>query len=113
MVPVMTIRGWICLLLTVPSLATLALAEDGPSIFVQNCAPCHGKDGKARTPMARKLGVKDLTQSQISDPQIEQQIREGRKGADGKQQMPSFGEKLSAEQLKLLIRYVKGLRPPR
>jgi len=85
-------------------------AEDGATIFIQNCAPCHGKDGKARTPIARKLGVKDLTQSKVRDNQIEQQVREGKKGPDGKQQMPSFGDRLSAEQMKVLIQFVKDLR---
>ena len=97
-----------CLLLAATNL--WVLANDGATIFNQNCAPCHGKDGKAKTPIARKLGVKDLTQSTTSDRQIEEQIREGKKGADGKLQMPSFGDKISAEQIKLLIRFVKDLR---
>lgn len=85
-------------------------AGDATALFEQNCAPCHGKDGKAKTPMARKLGVKDLTQSKTTDEQIERQIREGTKTPDGKAQMPSFGDRLSAEQVKLLIRFVRELR---
>src|SRR2546421_1298022 len=30
----------------------------GEEQFSKNCAPCHGKDGKAQTSIARKLGVK-------------------------------------------------------
>ena len=88
----------------------LVEAEEQPSLFSQNCAPCHGKDGKARTPMAKKLGVKDLTQSKIPDAEIERQIRDGRKDPQGKQLMPAFEEKLSTNQIKELISTVKAFR---
>jgi mono/diheme cytochrome c family protein len=86
------------------------LAEEPLAIFNQNCSPCHGKDGKARTPIARKLGVKDLSQSNISDAEIERQIRDGRKTPDGKQAMPAFGDKISAADMKPLIAFVKKFR---
>lgn len=85
-------------------------AIEPAAIFAKNCGPCHGKDGKARTPIARKLGVKDLTQSKISDDEIRRQIREGRKDRAGKLQMPEFKDTLSDEEIKLLIGYVKTLR---
>jgi mono/diheme cytochrome c family protein len=84
--------------------------ESARPLFNLNCAPCHGKDGTAKTPMARKLGVKDLTLSKIPDAEIERQIREGKKGPDGNSQMPSFKDKISKDQMKLLITYVKELR---
>lgn len=85
-------------------------AEDAAALFNLNCAPCHSKDGRARTPAARKLGVKDLTLSTLPDDEIARQIRDGRKGPDGKHQMPSFGDRLSPEQVKALIQYVKEFR---
>lgn len=85
-------------------------AVESAAIFAKNCGPCHGKDGKARTPIARKLGVKDLTKSKISDDEIRRQIREGRKDRAGKLQMPEFKDTLSDEEIKLLIGYVKTLR---
>jgi mono/diheme cytochrome c family protein len=97
-------------IVAVVMVGTAVRAEDRAAIFNLNCAPCHSKDGKARTPAARKLGVKDLTQSKLGDEDIARQIREGRKGPDGKQQMPSFGDRLSPEQIRLLIQYVKEFR---
>jgi len=86
------------------------LAATGPELFVKNCAPCHGKDGKARTPAARKLGVKDLTLSKATDREIEKQLIEGKKDDRGQQKMPSFDKKLSPAQIKLLITVVKSFR---
>ena len=101
-------RGLCALVIVVGQ--TCGFADDAAALFNLNCAPCHSKDGTARTPAARKLGVKDLTQSKISDEDIARQIRDGRKGPDGKQQMPSFGERLSAADVKSLVQYVGKLR---
>src|SRR2546426_10844480 len=38
----------------------------GEEPFAKNCAPCHGKDGKAQTPIARKLGVQDPARDTFS-----------------------------------------------
>jgi mono/diheme cytochrome c family protein len=84
--------------------------ENGQAIFTKNCASCHGKDGKARTPIARKLGVKDLTISILSDEQIKKQIHEGSKDPKGKQIMPAYREKFTNEEVDALVTYVKGLR---
>jgi mono/diheme cytochrome c family protein len=85
-------------------------APNGKELFTANCAPCHGPDGKAKTPAARKLGVKDLTQSKLADAEIKKQIVEGRKDKKGNQQMPAFEDKLSAEQIAAIIAVVKEFR---
>jgi len=85
-------------------------AAGGEELFGKHCASCHGKDGKARTPIARQLGVKDLTQSKTSDGEIEKQVIEGKKDERGNQKMPPFKDKLSPEEIKSLIEFVKGLR---
>ena len=61
--------------------------------------------------MARKLGVKDLSQSRLPDEEIIKQILDGKRAKDGKLQiMPSFKERLSAEQVKALVPVVKAFR---
>ncbi len=85
-------------------------AETDKSVFLANCASCHGPDGRARTPAARKLGVKDLTQSQLPDAEIRRQIIEGRLDKAGKPLMPAYGEKLTGEQITALIATVKSFR---
>jgi mono/diheme cytochrome c family protein len=91
-------------------LAARADTPNGKELFTANCAPCHGPDGKAKTPAARKLGVKDLTQSKLSDAEIKKQIVEGKKDKKGNQQMPAFEDKLSAEQIAAIIAVVKEFR---
>ena len=87
-----------------------ARAADGPAVFADNCASCHGPDGRARTPAGRKLHAKDLTLSRLTDEQIEHQIREGQKDEQGKQAMPPFKDQLNADEIKALIPVVKAFR---
>lgn len=84
--------------------------EEAKELYLLRCGGCHGKDGKARTPMARKLGVKDLTASTRSDAEIEQQIKEGRKGPGGNTLMPAFKTELSEVEIRSLVAFVQSLR---
>jgi len=102
-----------CVVLTVALVfgyLPLSVAADGKEVFAKQCASCHGPDGKAQTPIARKLGVKDLTQSKLSEAEIEKQIVEGKRDDHGKEKMPSFKGKLSTDEIKSLITAVKELR---
>jgi mono/diheme cytochrome c family protein len=85
-------------------------AKSGSELFGEFCAPCHGPDGKARTPAGRKLGAKDLSQSKLADPEIEKQIANGTKDARGIDRMPPFKEKLTASDIAALVAYVKSFR---
>lgn len=87
-----------------------ALAGDEMALFNKLCTPCHGKDGKARTPIGKKLGAKDLSLSKLSDADIEKQIIEGRRSKDGKLLMPAFKDQVTPEEIKVLIAAVKGFR---
>ena len=85
-------------------------AANPPPLFLRACAPCHGKDGKAGTPAARKLGVKDMTRSTLTEPQIRQQILDGKKGTDGSIKMPSFEQTLKPDEIALLAAYAKSIQ---
>ena len=41
--------------------ALTARAADGKAIWDQQCAKCHGADGKGQTTIGKKLGCKDYT----------------------------------------------------
>jgi cytochrome c oxidase cbb3-type subunit III len=99
----------------------LRSAEDAPAdprlahgreLFRQNCTSCHGADGRAKTPIARQLKVKDLTASTASDEVIAEAVREGRRNSRDVVVMPPFKEKFTAADVELLVEYVKGLRAP-
>lgn len=90
--------------------ATTLLAADGRQLFATNCASCHGLDGKARTPAGKALGAKDLSASKLSDAEIERQITNGVQDASGKQRMPAFKSRLTAEDITALVAHVKSFR---
>jgi mono/diheme cytochrome c family protein len=84
-------------------LATPAAQAAGPAdAFQGKCAPCHGKDGKGQTPMAQKLGVKDLTVTKLSEADI------GKVITNGKGKMTPFKGKLSDSEISGLAKYVAG-----
>ena len=85
-------------------------ASDPKELFEKICAPCHSKDGTAQTPAAKKLGVKDLSQSKLTDAQIIQQILEGKQDAKATSKMPAFKEKLTREETESLVPVVKAFR---
>ena len=103
-------------IIAVSLLATLsfsARAADVKTNWNNNCAQCHGKDGKADTKMGKQLSAKDLTNSKVqaafSDAKATQSIKEGVK-ENGKTTMKAFGGKLTDEEIKALVAYVRTLK---
>jgi len=109
----MTLRGLLLGLAAVGmSVAAVAddFAVDAGALFKRSCAMCHGLDGKAATPAARKMGVKDLSLTELTDEQIRTAIVDGVRGPKGA--MPAFGAKFTGADLEALITHVRSLRPP-
>jgi mono/diheme cytochrome c family protein len=79
----------------------------GAKIFAQNCARCHGRDGKG---LPEVSGVRDLTDpgymSSLSDERLRRVIRMGKPP-----NMPAFSH-FSEPTLKVLIAYVRSLSEP-
>ncbi len=86
-------------------LAAPALADVG-ALFHQKCGACHGADGKGKTKMGEKLGVKDLVGIKSSEAEIAKVIADGKPGT----KMIGFKGKISDEEIKSLAAYVKGLK---
>ena len=89
-------------------------AADVKENWDKNCASCHGKDGKGETKAGKKADVKDLTdakyQESFTDEQMLQQITEGMKDKSGKERMKPFRDKLSAEEIKALVKFVRDFK---
>ena len=83
--------------------ASGARADDVKALFAQRCASCHGADGKGTTAMGKKLGAKDLTSVKGSEDQIVADITNGKPP-----KMTPFKDKLSAEQIRAVAKYIKG-----
>lgn len=90
-----------------------APAADAKENWDKNCMQCHGKDGTANTKMGMKLNAKDLTdpkvQAAFTDAKAAQSIKEGVK-ENGKTTMKAFGDKLTADEIKALVAYVRTLK---
>lgn len=79
-------------------------------MFAAHCVPCHGADGKARTPAGKKLGARDLSESRLPDAEIERQILDGVRDAKAAHRMPPFRDKLGNQEVAALVSYVKTFR---
>ena len=88
-------------------------AADAKALWDANCAQCHGKDGRADTKMGKQVNAKDLTdpkvQAGFSDAKATQSIKEGVK-ENGKTTMKAFGGKLTDDEIKALVAYVRTLK---
>lgn len=73
------------------------------TLYIQNCARCHGANGKAQTELGKKLEAEDLTASTASTSKIIRTVTNGR------DDMPSFGKKLTKAQIASLAGYVRSL----
>jgi mono/diheme cytochrome c family protein len=78
-----------------------AAGADTAKVYNEKCAMCHGEDGKGVT-----KGTPDLTnaawQKKETDAEFADMIKVGKKP------MPAFGDKLSDEQIKALVQYVRA-----
>ena len=88
-------------------------AADAAANWSANCASCHGKDGSGNTAMGKKLSVKDYTsakvQAEFTDAKIASTIKDG-VTEGGKVKMKSFKDKLSDDDVKALVAYVRSLK---
>jgi mono/diheme cytochrome c family protein len=96
--------GVICLL----ALAAGAQAQtDGAKVFKANCVLCHGVDGSGNTTAGKALQAKDLRSDEVqkqTDATLTDAI------TNGKGKMPAFGDKISPDDVKSLVVYIRGLK---
>jgi mono/diheme cytochrome c family protein len=88
-------------------------AADAKTNWANNCAQCHGASGKGDTKMGKMLNAADLTdskkQASFTDAQAAAAIKDGIK-QNGKTAMKAFGGKLSDDEIKALVAYVRTLK---
>jgi mono/diheme cytochrome c family protein len=114
-VSLMVISGLAWLVTGCASTRTLAVQQagfpkdkvDAPGLFAENCATCHGKDGRARTFHGWLVGAQNFTDArwQATDEEIIHAIKTGPKA------MPAFQKKLSEAEIESLATYVRTFKP--
>jgi mono/diheme cytochrome c family protein len=87
--------------------ATGACAQDdAAALYKSKCQVCHGPDGKG-TPAGQKLGVKDFHSPEVAKMSDAELLEATKKG---KGKMPGYEGKLTDDQLKGLIKYIRSLK---
>jgi cytochrome c1 len=93
--------------------ATSLRAGDAKALYEDQCAKCHGSDGKGQTKMGQKVNAKDYTdaaiQAKLKDDAAFKAIKDGLKDKDGKTLMkPTEG--VSDDDVKGLIAYMRAFK---
>ncbi|HEY5043958.1 MAG TPA: cytochrome c [Verrucomicrobiae bacterium] len=82
---------------------------DARGLFTENCATCHGQDGRARTFHGWLVGAQNFTnarwQKDTSDADFIHAIN------TGPHMMPAFHKKLSVAEIAALAAYVRTFKP--
>lgn len=103
----------VCTLALLAAGALSVRAADAKETYDKNCAKCHGEDGKGKTKMGEKVGVKDYTdakvQASFTDDQMAKTIKEGLK-EDDKVKMKAYGDTLSDDDIKGLVAYIRSFK---
>jgi len=96
---------------TTPSAKVAVRLRVATGLFRQYCVSCHGPDGQGTAMRASMPPIPDFTdrtwQEGHSDPHLQVSILDG-EGVF----MPAFGGRLSTEQARDLIAYVRAFGPP-
>jgi mono/diheme cytochrome c family protein len=82
---------------------------DARGLFVENCAVCHGKNGRAHTFHGWLVGAQNLTDPKWQGDTTDEEIIHAIK--TGPSVMPAFGKKLSPSEIQALATYVRTFKP--
>lgn len=82
-----------------------ATAEDAAALYKAKCAACHGADGVA-TATGQKLKARDFNSPEAVKMTAAEMIEVTTKG---KEKMPAYDKKLTADQIKSLVDYVRSM----
>lgn len=91
---------------------SIAAARKVNDLYRNNCARCHGAEGRSDTPLGRTFNVPDLTDQKWW--QEHAAIANTRSlvaiVTNGKGSMPAFSKKLSRSEINILVTYVRRFR---
>ena len=87
---------------------TFADKIDYKKIYKNQCQKCHEKDGRG-SKRGKKLGVPDFTDGEWQDSTTDTQMINTI--TNGKKKMPAQKHKLSPEEIKAVVKYIRFFRP--
>ena len=95
------------LITAIAMLSTAPAWADGPADYKAKCQMCHAANASGDTPAGKKLGAKDL---RLPDAQKKTDAELLAVLQNGKNKMPAFKDKLSAQQLKDLVTVIRSMK---
>ena len=87
--------------------STYAFADSAADIYKTKCSACHGKNGAGDSMLGKNLKLRALASDEVqerSDDELFAII------SKGKNRMPPFDRKLSKDQIRDLVKYVRALK---
>lgn len=75
-------------------------------VYVENCATCHGNNGRAHTFHGWLVGAQNLASAKWQEDTTDYEIVHAIKTGPGV--MPAFGKKLSPSEIQALAKYVRS-----
>jgi len=81
-------------------------AQDAAGLFKTKCAACHGADGSGNTAVGKSMKLRDLGSADVqkqTDAELTAMIVSG-KGA-----MPAYKDKLTSDQIKQVVGFIREL----
>jgi cytochrome c6 len=82
-------------------------ADDAAALYKTKCAACHGADGSGNTAMGKAFKLRDLGSSEVQAQTDAQLVAIT---SDGKNKMPAYKGKLTDEQIKGIVGYIRTLK---
>ena len=89
-----------------PAAVNVEAQRSGASIYSQNCARCHGADGRAQTAKGRQTRAVDFT----SDDWTPDTGHDSRLITRGKGSMPAFKTKLTTAEINSVVQYIRRFK---
>ena len=87
--------------------STYTFADSGADTYKTKCSACHGKNGAGDTMLGKNLKLRPLGSDDVqkqSDDELFTIISKGKK------RMPPFDRKLSKDQIRDLVKYIRSLK---
>jgi len=81
-------------------------ADDAASLYKAKCAGCHAPDGSGNSPVGKAMKAPDLRSDDVQKKSDAELIA---LTTDGKGKMPAYKGKLTDDQIKGLVGYVREL----
>lgn len=91
-----------------PSPAPIVGQKTPQDIWDKRCTFCHGPDGKAKTKKGRQYKAEDFTKAKWQKSTTDDEIVDAITNGVPKTKMPAFKEKLSPDEIKSMVPFVRA-----